>query len=161
MGFSGHARHAAFRGLIRRTIERPLRTSQTSRAAPSRVECTNRSNSAPTRISNAPEAWVGPTIAFAGRPHYRIRGYAQLSATWRNDTWRPNAAPSPCSNSETAEVKSSILGKFTTYSGYGGVDMVCVKSRHKLPEFMAAVTITINFTVMAAPVGDTFSTVTR
>jgi hypothetical protein len=54
------------------------------------------------------------------RPHYRIRGYAQLSATWRNDTWRPNAAPSPCVNSEAAEVKSSILVKFTTYSGYGG-----------------------------------------
>jgi hypothetical protein len=37
--------------------------------------------------------------------------------------------------------------------------VVYVKSRHKLPEFMAAVTITINFMVMAAPVGDTFSTV--
>jgi hypothetical protein len=37
--------------------------------------------------------------------------------------------------------------------------MVYVKSRHKLPEFMAAITITINFMVMAAPVGDTFSTV--
>jgi hypothetical protein len=31
--------------------------------------------------------------------------------------------------------------------------MVYVKSRHELPEFMAAVTITINFMVMAAPVG--------
>jgi hypothetical protein len=37
--------------------------------------------------------------------------------------------------------------------------MVYVKSRHKLPEFLAAVTITINFMVMAAPAGDTFSTV--
>jgi hypothetical protein len=37
--------------------------------------------------------------------------------------------------------------------------MVYVKSRHKLPEFMAAVTMSINFMVMAAQVGDTFSTV--
>jgi hypothetical protein len=35
-----------------------------------------------------------------------------------------------------------------------------VKSRQKLPKFMAAVTITINVMVMVAPVGDTFSTVT-
>jgi hypothetical protein len=35
-----------------------------------------------------------------------------------------------------------------------------VKSPHKLPEFMAAVIITINVTVMVAPVDDTFSTVT-
>jgi hypothetical protein len=35
-----------------------------------------------------------------------------------------------------------------------------VKSRYKLPKFMAAVTITINVMVMVAPVGDTFSTVT-
>jgi hypothetical protein len=35
-----------------------------------------------------------------------------------------------------------------------------VKSRHKLPKFMAAVTITINVMVMVAPVGDAFSTVT-
>jgi hypothetical protein len=35
-----------------------------------------------------------------------------------------------------------------------------VKSRHKLPKFMAAVTITINVMVMIVPVGDTFSTVT-
>jgi hypothetical protein len=63
-----------------------------------------------------------------GRQHDRIRGYAQLSATWRNDPWRANAAASPCwclhgasrSNSETVDVKSSILGKFTTYLGYGG-----------------------------------------
>jgi hypothetical protein len=39
------------------------------------------------------------------------------------------------------------------------VFMVFEKSRHKLPEFMAAVTITINFMVMAAPVGDTVLTV--
>jgi hypothetical protein len=32
--------------------------------------------------------------------------------------------------------------------------MVFGKSRHKLPEFMAAVTITKNYTVMTAPVGD-------
>jgi hypothetical protein len=38
--------------------------------------------------------------------------------------------------------------------------MVFGKSRHKPPDFMAAVTITINSMVMAAPVGDTFSTVT-
>jgi hypothetical protein len=37
--------------------------------------------------------------------------------------------------------------------------MVYVKSRQKLLEFMLAVTITINFMVMATPVGDTFSTV--
>jgi hypothetical protein len=35
-----------------------------------------------------------------------------------------------------------------------------VKSRHKLPKFMAAVIITINVMVMVAPVGDAFSTVT-
>jgi hypothetical protein len=37
--------------------------------------------------------------------------------------------------------------------------MVFGKSSHNLPEFMAAVTITINFMDTAAPVGDTFSTV--
>jgi hypothetical protein len=35
-----------------------------------------------------------------------------------------------------------------------------VKSSHKLPKFMAAVTITINVMVTVALVGDNFSTVT-
>jgi hypothetical protein len=43
--------------------------------------------------------------------------------------------------------------------GLRRVSTVFGKSRHKLPEFMAAITITINCMVMAVPVGETFSTV--
>jgi hypothetical protein len=39
--------------------------------------------------------------------------------------------------------------------------MVYVKFHHKLPDFMAAVTITINFMVMAALVGEKFDCIAK
>jgi hypothetical protein len=44
--------------------------------------------------------------------------------------------------------------------GLWRVYMVFGKSRPKQPEFMAAIALNIIFMVMAAPVGDTFSTAT-
>jgi hypothetical protein len=46
-------------------------------------------------------------------------------------------------------------------SGFWMVEMLFVSSLHKLPEFTAAVSVTINFMVLVVPVSDTFSTVTQ
>jgi hypothetical protein len=50
-------------------------------------------------------------------------------------------------------------GQIDYKSGLWRAFVVYVNSCHNLPEFMAAVTVTISLMVVAAPVGDTFSTV--
>jgi hypothetical protein len=154
------ARLAAFISLNRRTTDRPLRPSQTSRAAPTSDVGTKRSNSAPTRSSRVAEVWFEPTIGSSD-----TRRYARQDATTSSVPIQRGCLPILClcclsgSRLASAEVKASILCNLNMNLAYGGC-YGYVKSRHKLPEFMAAVTVCTNVMVVVAPVGDTFSTVT-
>jgi hypothetical protein len=65
-----NARHAAFISLNGRINGRPLRASQTSRAASSSVDGTNRSKSAPTLSSSALEVWFDLTIGSSDTRRY-------------------------------------------------------------------------------------------
>jgi hypothetical protein len=52
-------------------------------------------------------------------------------------------------------------GQIDHKSNLWWVFMVYVKFHHKLPDFMAAVTITINFMVLAALVGEKFDCIAK